>query len=510
MKYTIIIFIVIVFANIHVIAKSSKQPNIVFLYTDDQDVELGSMEAIPKIQNKLFNQGATFDNFFVTTPICCASRTSLLSGRYQHNINGESNWCGNFSEVYQNKTFALYLQQQGYATGMFGKFTNDLNNYCNANAHVPLGYNKWFHTCRLNIYYNNTFCEDGKMVKFGDNSSDYMTSLIGNRTIDFMKESKKKNKDQPLFLYVAPHAPHVPATPASWYLNHQFKRSKAPRTPNWNASGTGKHWLLDQQPPLSEYLAKESDELFLNRWRSLMSVDDIFEAIYKEFEALGELDNTYFMYSSDHGYNLGQFRLPSGKFHAFENDLKVPFAISGPGIEPGLKIQRTIGLNLDIGATILDLANVPNEIKLSWQARSDGRSLVPFLTKHQNADGIPPRDRFIGEYWGVNPSVWVRRGPCKNWTSACPNEPERIEDCPSNTFTSLRIINETHNLYFTKFSNRATDPYFKAPNFTETYDMNEDPYQLINNIKTLPSSKIDILTNELYTLNQCVGDSCRP
>ena len=147
---------------------------------------------------------------------------------------------------------------------MFGKFTNDLNNYCNANAHVPLGYNKWFHTCRLNIYYNNTFCEDGKMVKFGDNPSDYMTSLIGNRTIDFMKESKKKNKDQPLFLYVAPHAPHVPATPASWYLNHQFKRSKAPRTPNWNASGTGKHWLLDQQPPLSEYLAKESDWLLRN------------------------------------------------------------------------------------------------------------------------------------------------------------------------------------------------------------------------------------------------------
>ena len=54
MKYTII-FIVIVFANIHVIAKSSKQPNIVFLYTDDQDVELGSMEAIPKIQNKFTN-----------------------------------------------------------------------------------------------------------------------------------------------------------------------------------------------------------------------------------------------------------------------------------------------------------------------------------------------------------------------------------------------------------------------------------------------------------------------
>ena len=91
MKYTII-FIALCLQIFILLTKSSKQPNIVFLYTDDQDVELGSMEAIPKIQNKLFNEGATFDNFFVTTPICCASRTSLLSGRYQHNINGESNW----------------------------------------------------------------------------------------------------------------------------------------------------------------------------------------------------------------------------------------------------------------------------------------------------------------------------------------------------------------------------------------------------------------------------------
>ena len=492
-------------------------PNIVFIYTDDQDVELGSLEAIPKIRANVFEGGATFEKFFVTTPICCASRSSLLTGRYQHNINGESNWCGNFSQAYQNKTFSLLLQEKGYATGMFGKFTNDLANYCGKNAHVPLGYDKWFHTCRLNIYYNNSFCEDGKMVQFGDSPNDYMTSLIGNRTIDFIAERKGQNKDQPLFLYIAPHAPHVPATPAPWYVDHEFKVDKAPRTPNWNASGKGKHWLLDQQPPLTNYLAKMSDRLFVDRWRSLLSVDDIFDAVYKKFEELGELDNTYFMYSSDHGYNLGQFRLPSGKFHAFENDLRVPFAISGPGIGPGTKVQRTIGLNLDISSTILDLAQVSREKKLGWQAKSDGMSLKPFLnidgatSSHGSSDKPTPRHRFIAEYWGVNPTMWVRRGPCSGWVTSCPDNvnEERIEDCPSNTFTSLRVINETHNLYFTKFSNRQTDPYFKSPNFTEAYDMLEDPYQMSNIFGSMRKNERDALTAELYSLNSCVGDGCR-
>ena len=172
--------------------EETRKPNIVFLYTDDQDVSLGGMSPMAKTGKLMFQQGAVFENFFVTTPICCASRSSLLTGRYAHNLNDQQlGWCGEFTKAHQNKTFAKILQDSGYATGMFGKFVNDLNNYCGKNAHVPKGWDKWFHTCRLNTYFNISFCDDGKMVQYGDSPSDYMTSLIGNRSVEFIKEWEK-------------------------------------------------------------------------------------------------------------------------------------------------------------------------------------------------------------------------------------------------------------------------------------------------------------------------------
>jgi N-acetylglucosamine-6-sulfatase len=106
-----------------------------------------------------------------------------------------------------------------------------------------------------------------------------------------------------------------------------FSDKEAPRTPNYNASAVDladHHWLIAQQDIITESQAVTIDELFRNRWRTLVSVDDAIAAMVATITDLGLIDSTYFFSTSDHGYQLGQMRLPSCKLNVYENDIRIP------------------------------------------------------------------------------------------------------------------------------------------------------------------------------------------
>ena len=102
---------------------------IVWVLTDDQDIELGGLTPMTQTRELLGAQGAVGEAFYVNTPICCPSRTEYLSGRYYHNVLAPDlqgcmhvNHTGNIF----NTDYGLFpmMQKAGYRTGGFGKIIN--------------------------------------------------------------------------------------------------------------------------------------------------------------------------------------------------------------------------------------------------------------------------------------------------------------------------------------------------------------------------------------------------
>ena len=323
-----------------------------------------------------------------------------------------------------------------------------------------------------------------------------MTDLIQNRSLAWMGEQLAA--DRPFFAYIAPHAPHT-ATPAPG-TDGYFVDERAPRTPAWNASAADKHWMVSQQPPLSAACARSSDELYRNRLRALIGVDRLVGAVAALLQQHDALDETYLIYTSDHGFHLGEFRMPYFKGQPYDTDLNVPMMVRGPGIRAGAVIDQ-IGLNIDVGPTIAELVGTapPPEAKV------DGRSLAPLLLARSDAElaaaAVGWRDDFLFEFWcGAD----LRQQPPSTFPPpAKGGYCDRIICSWNNTYQGVRTADD---LKYVEFRDLL--------NFTEFYNVSAaaDPYELRNAVHDAApatSQAVARLRARLAQLRNCTGDSCR-
>lgn len=218
--------------------------------------------------------------------------------------------------------------------------------------------------------------------------------------------------ETPFFAMVAPPAPHAPFTPAKRHVTF-FSNVTALRTPNFNIESKelDKHWLVRMPPaPLTPDIIETVDTFYRKRWQTLLAVDELIESMVIQLKRLNLYDNTYIVFTSDNGYHLGQFAMPFDKRQPYETDIRVPFIVTGPGINSKHIVEYPISL-IDLVPTILDWADIEKPDDLDGQSFAElvnfeSNSVDQVQTTSENSDyestvDSPKFERqLLIEYWG--------------------------------------------------------------------------------------------------------------
>lgn len=484
---------------------STSRPNILLLITDDQDVLVGGIDHMDYLRTTFSQQAVVFDNAFVHTPICCPSRSSILTGNYLHNGNAINNsFSGNcYGQVWRNEselhTFAVFAQQLGYRTAFAGKYLNTYgyDRRRNDPPIVPPGWNRWHGLVGNSRYYNYTLIahddDDNneaapKRVRYNDTyETDYLPNVLASLTVKTMHEFATNTPDQPWLIVCSWPTPHAPFTSAP-FDEHTFDKYAAIRTPNWNStSNADKHWLMRRLASIDEETERHIDTIYRKRMESLQTIDRQVKLFVDTLTKLEQLDSTFIVYTSDNGYQLGQHRLENDKRHLYEYDLRVPMLVRTP-----LGVAKTIHapvLNIDLAPTILDMAGME---PLDFM---DGRSFLELLN---NGSTAPWRRDFLISYHGEG-------DPACGMAECPPLPPEQyhgrdMPDSYNNTYNCVYELDSSVHSIYCKFQDDE--------NFVEYYDLRADPWQTRNTESELSDERRFVLEARLVQLRNCHGPLC--
>jgi alpha-L-rhamnosidase len=392
----------------HGAAEAQKaRPNIIFILTDDQRFDAigyaGNELIHTPEMDKLATSGAYFNHAMVTTPICAASRASLLSGVYErtHRFNFQT---GNIRDDYMDSAYPRVLRESGYHTGFYGKYGIRYQ-----------GKSEMFD--EYDTYDRNTAFSDrrGYFYKTIDGDTVHLTRYTGQQGLDFIDNNAAGDKPFCLALnFSAPHA-HDSAED-QYYWQETTAPLLASTTIPAPALSAQKHFDILPQPVRDGFnrvrwtwrydTLEKYQHSIKGYYRMLSGIDLEIGKLRKQLERKGIADNTVIILMGDNGYFLGERQL-AGKWLMYDNSVRVPLIVFDPRRTRHID-SDALALNIDVPATILDLAGV--EKPVSYQ----GQSLLPVVNgktlKLRNRDTV-----LIEHLWDfdkIPPSEGVRT---KDW-----------------------------------------------------------------------------------------------
>jgi N-acetylglucosamine-6-sulfatase len=397
-------------------------PNILLVVTDDQSLDTlpSDPAAMPWFQSQLRDPSAHwlwFPNAVVSTPLCCPSRATLLTGRSDVHTGVRNNLEG--ANLDDTNTLPVWLHDAGYTTGLVGKYLNDYP--FGRDPFVPPGWDRWFAKENANestAYYDYDVVDDGAVRHAGHDPADYATDVLASTAEAFLRAAPATS---PWFLTFAPNAPHAPWIPARRHAA-AFDGFRPPMpSPAELNDVRGKpgyiRALARIDPEALEGLRNDD----LAERRTLLAVDDALRVLVGTIAARGQLDRTVIVFVSDNGYGFGQHRL-QGKRYPYDPSVGVPFAIRTPWA-PAATITSVVS-NLDVAPTIAALAGIQPGLP------QDGINLASVV----DGRAPPPREGVWLD--------WVGDGQIPAWTGV-----------RTTRFTYVANADGTEELYAL-----ATDP----------------------------------------------------
>ncbi|MBI1372555.1 MAG: sulfatase-like hydrolase/transferase [Phycisphaera sp.] len=339
------------------------RPNLIVIFTDDQTfggIGYNNPDLKTPHLDALARSGLIIERAYVASPICAASRASMMSGVFpqQHGVISLAR--GNFKRYHTggdraDLTLAHQLHALGYTTGFYGK------------SHI------------------------GKPTDYGFDVGEEIGQHDDVPTFakaeQFLRD--RATKDKPFFLWVAPHQPHVPLLPDQRWLDlydpakltlpGNFREQPTAESIN-NQGRPGEDYYRDSKytknyknlpagPPRDEPTIRE----FIHAYYAVIShLDDQVGHLVKQLDESGLRKNTVIVYLADNGYHLGSHGL-GNKITMHEESVRVPMFITGPGAPAGRRTKALVS-SLDVYPTLLELASaktMPEQLM--------GKSLVPLL-----------------------------------------------------------------------------------------------------------------------------------
>jgi len=483
------------------------RPNVIVVLTDDMTLRdlyetRGNggrgRKLMPKTRRLLAGGGVTFRRYYSSNSISCPSRTTNLTGQYSKNHGntrntfGQGRYCSDPGRVDFARTLPAWLQAAGYRTIHFGRFLNAFG--LGRPTRVPEGWDHYvqpvetnvsatavFYGYRLNV--NGTLTEKFGATKRPDQVN-YFTDVMARLALEQVEAT---DRDQPFFLAIDHRAPHEdapkPVGPQPALRHARALKGKQPRrTSSFNEADVSDktRWLRG-----SRRLTRRQKRLIAIRNRrrqaSLLAVDDGIARIVSRLEQLGELDETYIVFTSDNGFFNGEHRISKGKYRPYESSSHMPFLLRGPGLPRG-RVSAELATNVDLAPTVLDIANAPAAGRII-----DGRSLLPYARKPKRRSRRP----ILLEAYPPKPGSAASAGLAPGGPLAMAAKDPTPPNWRAIVYGRWKLIR------------------FKGQGF-ELYDLKRDPEE----VRSLARMRryrpaLGFLRRHLKKLERCRGAACR-